>query len=178
VIYYWVVDRDLIVMLFLYPKNVQGDLSAQQLPSASAHCRGGVPMTGRKVNKTRRAARRPMSDALFAELEASVREGGEILRGERKASPQHELPALAQRVGPHRVGAVVEDAHGAPNVVALRARFRLSQAKFAALLGISTATLRNWEQGRRVPEGPARVLLRVAARHPDAVLSAVAASRT
>jgi putative transcriptional regulator len=118
-----------------------------------------------------------MSDALFAELEASVREGGEILRGERKASRQHELP-LGQRVAPQHGGAVVEDAHGTPNVVALRARFRLSQAKFAALLGISTATLRNWEQGRRVPEGPARVLLRVGARHPDAVLSAVAASRT
>jgi putative transcriptional regulator len=123
-------------------------------------------MTGRKVNKMRQAARRPMSDALFAELEASVREGGEILRGERKASRQHELSPSA-----------VEDAHGTPDVVALRARFRLSQVKFAALLGISTATLRNWEQGRRVPEGPARVLLRVAARHPDAVLSAVAAPR-
>jgi putative transcriptional regulator len=44
------------------------------------------------------------------------------------------------------------------------------------MLGISPATLRNWEQRRRVPEGPARVLLRVAARHPDAVLSAVAAA--
>jgi putative transcriptional regulator len=62
-------------------------------------------------------------------------------------------------------------------VAALRARFQLSQAKFAALLGISTGTLRNWEQGRREPEGAARVLLRVAARHPDAVLSAVAGER-
>jgi len=62
-------------------------------------------------------------------------------------------------------------------VAALRARFQLSQAKFAALLGISTGTLRNWEQGRREPEGPARVLLRVAARHPEAVLSAVAGER-
>jgi putative transcriptional regulator len=126
-------------------------------------------MTERKMKK----ARRPMSDALFAELEASVREGGAILRGERKAARRYEVPTQAQSA----TQAVTEDAHGTPDVVALRARFRLSQAKFAALLGISTATLRNWEQGRRVPEGPARVLLRVAARHPDAVLSAVAGLR-
>jgi putative transcriptional regulator len=37
-------------------------------------------------------------------------------------------------------------------------------------MGISTATLRNWEQGRRKPEGAARVLLQVAAKHPDALL--------
>lgn len=129
-------------------------------------------MTGRKVNKTRRRVRQPMSDALFAELEASVREGGAILRGERKAAQRHEIPT---EIGS---SAVIEDVHGTPSVAALRARFRLSQAKFAALLGISTATLRNWEQGRRVPEGPARVLLRVAARYPDAVLSTVAAPRS
>jgi len=57
------------------------------------------------------------------------------------------------------------------NVAALRARFKLSQAKFAALLGISVNTLQNWEQNRRQPEGPAKVLLRVAARHPEALLS-------
>jgi len=60
---------------------------------------------------------------------------------------------------------------GTPDVAALRARFGLSQAKFAALLGISVATLQNWEQRRRRPEGPAKVLLRVAAVHPDALLS-------
>jgi putative transcriptional regulator len=52
-----------------------------------------------------------------------------------------------------------------------RAHFKLSQAKFAALLGISVVTLQNWEQGRRQPEGPAKVLLRVAATHPDVLLS-------
>jgi putative transcriptional regulator len=40
-------------------------------------------------------------------------------------------------------------------------------------LGISVRTLRNWEQGRRVPEGPARVLLQVVAKHPEAVLDVV-----
>jgi putative transcriptional regulator len=57
------------------------------------------------------------------------------------------------------------------DVAALRARFRLSQAKFAALLGINKDTLQNWEQGRRTPQGPAKVLLRVAAAYPDALLS-------
>jgi putative transcriptional regulator len=41
----------------------------------------------------------------------------------------------------------------------LRSRFGLTQDKFAALMGISVGTLRNWEQRRRKPEGPARVLL-------------------
>ena len=60
---------------------------------------------------------------------------------------------------------------GVLDVAELRARFKLSQAKFAALLGISVATLQNWEQKRREPEGPAKVLLRVAAAHPEALLS-------
>lgn len=56
-----------------------------------------------------------------------------------------------------------------PDVAAIRQEYALSQAKFAVLFGISVRTLQNWEQGRREPQGPARVLLRVAARH-DATL--------
>ncbi len=52
----------------------------------------------------------------------------------------------------------------------IRDQYGLSQDKFAVLMGISTATLRNREQGRRKPEGPARVLLQVAAKHPDVLL--------
>ncbi|MGK2961990.1 MAG: helix-turn-helix domain-containing protein [Gemmatimonadaceae bacterium] len=55
-------------------------------------------------------------------------------------------------------------------MAALRAHFKLSQPKFAALLGISVDTLQNWEQNRRQPEGPAKVLLRVAATHPEVLL--------
>jgi putative transcriptional regulator len=55
-------------------------------------------------------------------------------------------------------------------IAATRARLRLSQNKFAELLGISVKTLHNWEQGRRQPTGAARVLLRVASRHPEVVL--------
>jgi putative transcriptional regulator len=131
----------------------------------------------KKVSVRRRVARRAMDEALFAELRDSVREGGEILRGERTASRTFEARGSARRVGRGQASRIAEGREGTPDVVALRARFQLSQAKFAALLGISTATLRNWEQGRRAPEGPARVLLRVAARHPEAVLSAVAGGR-
>ncbi|MEM9694459.1 MAG: helix-turn-helix domain-containing protein [Myxococcota bacterium] len=52
------------------------------------------------------------------------------------------------------------------DVVALRKFVGLTQRNFAVALGISVHTLRNWEQDRRNPEGPALALLRIAARHP------------
>jgi len=52
------------------------------------------------------------------------------------------------------------------DVVALRRFVGLTQARFARAVGISVHTLRNWEQGRRTPDGPALALLRIAARHP------------
>lgn len=60
------------------------------------------------------------------------------------------------------------------NAMAARRKLRLSQPEFAALLGVSVATLRNWEQHRVEPSGAAAVLLRVAERNPEAVLEAVA----
>ena len=94
-----------------------------------------------------------MNDDLFNELVASVREGGGILRNEKEASRTF----------------VVDE----PDVAAIREEYGLSQTKFAALLGISVRTLQNWEQGRRHPQGPAKVLLRVASKHPEAVLDVV-----
>ncbi len=58
-------------------------------------------------------------------------------------------------------------------VAATRRRLGLSQTEFAAWFGISEVTLRNCEQGRRVPKGPARVLLRVIERDPEAVRRAI-----
>lgn len=52
------------------------------------------------------------------------------------------------------------------DIAALRDFIGLSQLKFAQAVGISVHTLRNWEQDRRKPEGPALALLRIAARHP------------
>lgn len=57
------------------------------------------------------------------------------------------------------------------DVRAIREKIGLSQSAFAALLGVSTRTLQEWEQGRRTPTGPAYSLLRVAERHPKALLS-------
>ena len=55
------------------------------------------------------------------------------------------------------------------DISALRRFVGLSQVRFAKALGISVHTLRNWEQGRRRPEGPALALLRIAARHPKII---------
>lgn len=60
------------------------------------------------------------------------------------------------------------------SIVAARRKLGLSQSEFARLLGISLRTLHHWEQGTRTPSGAARVLLRVAARHPEIVLRAAA----
>jgi putative transcriptional regulator len=94
-----------------------------------------------------------MNDELFAELVASVKEGGAILRGEKEASRSFSLDSL--------------------DIKHIRDGYHLTQEQFAAMLGISVRTLRNWEQGRRTPDGPAMILLRVAARHPEAVLDTV-----
>ena len=57
-----------------------------------------------------------------------------------------------------------------PNVKNIREKMGLSQSAFAGLLGVSIRTLQEWEQGRRTPKGPAQALLRVADRHPEALL--------
>jgi DNA-binding transcriptional regulator YiaG len=59
------------------------------------------------------------------------------------------------------------------DVRAIRALTGLSQAKFAELLAIEVSTLRNWEQGRRDPTGPARALLRAIRNDPVAVIQAL-----
>jgi putative transcriptional regulator len=91
-----------------------------------------------------------MKDELFKELLESVKQGAAILKDEMQSSRSFEFPETEVR--------------------ALREQFGLSQDKFADLVGISVGTLRNWEQGRRKPEGPARVLLRIASLHPEALL--------
>lgn len=94
-----------------------------------------------------------MKDTAFAELVTSVRQAGCIRRGTLKPS----------RVTAFRPA----------DVKAVRAKLKTTQAEFALLIGVSVATLRNWEQGRRSPDGPALALLRVAARNPRAVVAAL-----
>ena len=59
------------------------------------------------------------------------------------------------------------------HVIEIRMKFHATQRQFARLFGISIETLRNWEQGKRRPHGPARALLRVAQAHPEAVVRAL-----
>ncbi|MBI4663259.1 MAG: helix-turn-helix domain-containing protein [Verrucomicrobia bacterium] len=96
-----------------------------------------------------------MRKELFDELLESVKQAAAIEGGQMK---------------PSRVFAV----NRKNEVARVRSRLGLSQSKFAALLGISANTLKNWEQGRRQPTGAAKVLLKVAERHPKAVLEAAA----
>jgi putative transcriptional regulator len=95
-----------------------------------------------------------MKDSDFQNLLQGICEAGSYLRGNKKAA------ARIDHIAPE-------------SVAAIRAKLKLSQTAFSAAFGISPATLRNWEQGRRQPTGAARVLLRVAAKHPKAVLEAV-----
>jgi len=94
-----------------------------------------------------------MDDKLFQELVASIHEAGEIRRGEKKASRVFKFSDV--------------------DVQQVRAKTGLSQPQFASLLGVSAATLRNWEQGRRQPTGPARALLRIVNTKPRLALEAL-----
>jgi putative transcriptional regulator len=69
---------------------------------------------------------------------------------------------------------VAVPAEAPPAVRDLRRRARLTQLEFAARLGVPVETIRNWEQGKRMPRGPARALLAVIAHAPETVFSALA----
>lgn len=56
------------------------------------------------------------------------------------------------------------------NIVEARNKTGLSQSNFAELLGVSVRTLQEWEQGRRIPSGAAQTLIKVANKHPKALL--------
>ena len=63
---------------------------------------------------------------------------------------------------------------GSVEVRDLRRRAKLTQQEFAARLGVPVETIRNWEQGKRAPRGPARALLAVIAHSPEMVFAALA----
>ena len=97
-----------------------------------------------------------MKKELWNDLVASVKEAGAIHRGERKPSRRFVFEA--------------ED------VRRVREKLHKSQSEFARMIGVSTATLQNWEQGRRQPVGPARALLVVASKAPEVVAKALASA--
>jgi putative transcriptional regulator len=95
-----------------------------------------------------------MNKRLFERLAESMKQHGEIARGERAPSREFHVDAVA--------------------VKKIRALTELSQPKFAQILDVDVGTLRNWEQGRREPTGPAKALLRAIKNDPKAVLRALA----
>lgn len=90
----------------------------------------------------------------FDELMESVQQMDEIVRGERQPSREFHVDAL--------------------QVKEIRKATGLTQAKFAALIDVQLGTLRNWEQGRRDPTGPAKALLKAIHNDPVNVLNALA----
>jgi putative transcriptional regulator len=96
-----------------------------------------------------------MNDKEFKLLSQSIKQAGKIRRGKMKASRTTVFnPA---------------------DVRAIRDKLGKSQSEFALMIGVSIATLQNWEQGRRRPEGPAQALLKIASVNPDAVVNALGA---
>ena len=96
-----------------------------------------------------------MEKKLFKRLVESMEQMDEIVRGGRAPSREFYIDAA--------------------KVKEIRAMTGLSQPRFAKLLHVDVGTLRNWEQGRREPTGPAKALLRAIQADPKAVLKALAA---
>lgn len=94
-----------------------------------------------------------MREKEFNGLCESIKEMGQIIRGEKKPSRIFYFPET--------------------DIKAIRKRLKTSQAKFASMIGVNVGTLRNWEQGIRRPQGPARVLLKVAEKNPKAIIDAL-----
>ncbi len=89
----------------------------------------------------------------FDRLIESVKQAGQIRRGEIKPSRQFEINPI--------------------DVKTVREKMNKSQSEFALMIGVSLATLQNWETGRAKPEGPAQVLLKVIEQSPRSVIRAL-----
>jgi DNA-binding transcriptional regulator YiaG len=110
----------------------------------------------------------------------------DMIRAKEQIERGKTAPAAVWEVRPNAKGSLArravaprkfqydQQAQWAQSIAGTRGKLGLSQAQFAKLLGISLRTLHHWEQGTRTPSGAARVLLRVASRHPEIVLEATA----
>ena len=94
-----------------------------------------------------------MQNDKFEELLSSVKEAKDIMQGKKEPSRKFYIQE--------------------PNAKEIRQKLHLTQNQFASLMNISIHTLRNWEQGRRQPEGPAKVLLNVANNHPNILIEMI-----
>ena len=88
-------------------------------------------------------------------------------------APVDPIPGLALAM-PEVASAIAVNAAPLPGVRDLRRRACLTQLEFASRLGVPVETIRNWEQGKRAPRGPARALLAVIAHSPEMVFAALA----
>ncbi len=103
---------------------------------------------------------------LGAQLVESMRQAVAIKEGQLRPARRHRLTLRHARVSaPPR--------YGSSRIRRLRERLGLSQPVFAKVLNVSVATVRGWEQGARVPDGPSRRLLEVAERHSATILTTV-----
>ena len=93
-----------------------------------------------------------------------------VVPGPALAVPEPATPSTS----PVKSDAMQDEAGTLPAVRDLRRRAQLTQIEFAARLGVPVETIRNWEQGKRVPRGPARALLAVIAHSPETVFAALA----
>ena len=89
----------------------------------------------------------------FSKLAENIKQAGEIKKGFRNPSRMFQ--------------------YDTPDIKDIRKKLQVSQVEFALMIGVSTSTLQNWEQGRREPEGPAKALLRIAEKDPEAVIKAL-----
>ncbi len=94
-----------------------------------------------------------MKDDDFNNLVKSIKQAGQIKKGKLAASRKFTISPL--------------------DIKAIRGKLHKSQSEFAFMIGVSVSTLQNWEQGRRTPDGPARALLKIASKNPDAVVKAL-----
>ncbi len=92
-----------------------------------------------------------MDDKLFNELTTSVSEAKKIDSGELKTAKRIKYSPV--------------------NIKEIRAKLHCSQREFANVIGVSCSTIQNWEQGRRIPRGPARALLQIVSKEPQLVKS-------
>jgi putative transcriptional regulator len=99
-----------------------------------------------------------------------LRDGQEFPLARSMSEPAPATPASS----PATPDTAPVETSALPAVRDLRRRARLTQTEFAARLGVPVETIRNWEQGKRAPRGPARALLAVIAHSPETVFAALA----
>lgn len=94
----------------------------------------------------------------FSKLIQSIKQAGEIKKGKIKP------------------GRIFRYSNDVPDIKGIRKKLHVSQGEFALMIGVSKGTIQNWEQGRREPDGPAKALLRIAEKNPEAVINALHAA--